>query len=112
MALERLGRRLAARILDGPAPALATAKWEAPGRLRLHFTQRVSVPSGGRIHGFELAEPGVFHAMQEASTGDILLLVGPTKNRELFYCRGLNPVCDLATASGQALPAFGPVAVP
>ncbi len=112
--LERVGRRLAARIVDGPGPALASMSWDAPGRLRLHFTKRVASPGKGRIHGFDLDTPAVFHATQDAATGDILLSIAPAEagqSRSLYYCRGLNPVCDLADASGQALPAFGPIGV-
>ncbi len=112
--LERVGRRLAARIVDGPGPALASMSWDAPGRLRLHFTKRVASPGKGRIQGFDLDTPAVFHATQDAATGDILLSIAPAEagqSRSLYYCRGLNPVCDLADASGQALPAFGPIGV-
>lgn len=108
-ALETLGRRFAQRMLDGPAPALASAQWEGANRLRLRFTKKLKSP-GPRVHGFELAEPGVFHAFLDG--GDAVLLVGPTKSRELYYCRGVNPVCELTDATGQALPAFGPVPVP
>lgn len=110
-ALETAGKRFALRILDGPGPALASAEWEGPGRLRLHFTKRVSAP-GRRIYGFDLDRTSVLQAAQEASTGDILLTVAgvkPGDGRSLYYCRGLNPVCELADAGGQALPAFGPV---
>ena len=112
--LEKAGRRLAARIVDGPGPALASTSWDAPSRLRLHFTKRVAPPAGqGRIHGFDLDTPAVYHAAQDAVTGDILLSVGPNdaggRERALYYCRGLNPVCDLTDASGQALAAFGPI---
>ena len=112
--LERVGRRLAARIVDGPGPALASMSWDAPGRLRLHFTKRVASPGKGRIHGFDLDTPAVYHAAQDAATGDIVLSIAPPEagqSRSLYYCRGLNPVCDLADASGQALPAFGPIGV-
>ena len=112
--LERVGRRLAARIVDGPGPALASMSWDAPGRLRLHFTKRVASPGKGRIHGFDLDTPAVYHAAQDAATGDIVLSIAPPEagqSRSLYYCRGLNPVCDLADASGQALPAFGPIEV-
>ena len=112
--LERVGRRLAARIVDGPGPALASMSWDAPGRLRLHFTKRVASPGKGRIHGFDLDTPAVYHAAQDAATGDIVLSIAPPEagqSRSLYYCRGLNPVCDLAGASGQALAAFGPIEV-
>lgn len=111
VALEILGKRLASRILDGPAPAFKSAEWDGPSRLRLRFTQKLSLPSGARVHGFTLGEPGVFHALLDA--GDVVLLVGPAvKSRELYYCRGVNPVCDLTSVGGQALPAFGPVTIP
>jgi len=111
LALERLGRRFAARILDGPAPALVSLQWEDRQRLRLKFTHRLQAPA--RIHGFDFGEPAAFHASQDAATGDIILLIGATvKSRDLYYGRGLNPVCDLVDARGQALPAFGPLAVP
>ncbi len=112
--LERVGKRLAARIVDGPGPALASMSWDAPGRLRLHFTKRVASAGKGRIHGFDLDSPAVYHAAQDAATGDIVLSIAPAEagqSRSLYYCRGLNPVCDLADASGQALPAFGPIGV-
>ena len=113
--LEILGKRFVARILDGPAPALVTAKWERPGRLRLHFTRRLVGPlPGARIHGFDFDRTAVLQAVQEAATGDILLSVGPVtagEDRALYYCRGLNPVCALGDARGQAMAAFGPVAL-
>ena len=113
--LETVGRRFAARVLDGPAPALATAKWDQPGRLRLHFTKRlVGPPQGARIHGFDFDRTAVLQAVQETATGDILLSVGPApadEDRALYYCRGLNPACGLTDASGQALAAFGPIAL-
>ena len=112
--LETVGRRMAARVVDGPGPALVSAKWDAPGRLRLRFSKRLSVPGNGRrIYGFDLSQPSVFHAVQEAGSGDILLSVVKAgeeeAEQELYYCRGLNPVCELVDAGGQALAAFGPV---
>lgn len=113
-ALTVAGQRFARRMLDGPAPALASMAWEGPGRLRLKFTQRLTSPAGARLVGFDFAKPTVFHAEQDPKTGDIVLLVPPgTKEGELYYCRGLNPVCELRDSrGGQALPAFGPVPVP
>jgi sialate O-acetylesterase len=112
--LETVGKRFASRILDGPGPALLTAKWAAPGRLRLRFTKRLaSAGAGRRIHGFELDRPAVLQAVQDGTTGDILLTVDPSlkpgQPRLLYYCRGLNPVCDLVDSRGQALAAFGPI---
>jgi acetyl esterase/lipase len=108
--LETVGKRFASRILDGAGPALASATWETPGRLRLKFTKRVAGPR--RIHGFDLDRTSVLQATQEAATGDILLSIAPVKGgdeRSLYYCRGLNPVCELADSNGQALAAFGPI---
>lgn len=115
--LETLGRRFAMRILDGPAPRLASATWEGTATLpllRLKFEPRlVAVPRGSRIHGFDLDEPAVFHAVQDPASGDLVLSVAPSKSgqsRSLYYCRGLNPACGaLADARGRVLPAFGPV---
>ena len=113
--LEKVGKRFAARMVDGPGPALASTSWDAPGRLRLHFTKRVASPGKGRIHGFDLDTPAVYQTTQDAATGDILLSIGLAeaggRERALYYCRGLNPVCDLADAGGQALAAFGPIGV-
>ena len=108
--LETVGKRFASRILDGPGPALASAIWDAPGRLRLHFTKRLIGPGAGRrVHGFDFGQPSVLQATQEGVSGDILLTAGPLQvgeSQTLYYCRGLNPVCELADAGGQALAAF------
>lgn len=111
-ALEVLGRRMAKRVLDGPGPSLRQVHWESPTRLRLQFTQRLVAPVPGRIHGFTLGAPAVFLAEQEIRSGDIVLHIGPTSNLELYYCRGVDAVCELTTAAGQALPALGPVPLP
>jgi sialate O-acetylesterase len=112
--LQRLGRRFASRIVDGPGPRLELATWDSQYQLRLRFSRKL-VQTGDRIYGFELSIPAVYHAALDAKTGDVLLgvrlpkpLTGPL---QLWYGRGLNPVCNLLDGRGMALPFFGPVPI-
>ncbi|MFN7918576.1 MAG: sialate O-acetylesterase [Bryobacteraceae bacterium] len=111
--LQTLGRRFATRVLDGPAPRLESATWDNQFQLRLHFSSKLR--ADGVIRGFELNLPAAYHAWFDPKNGDVLIGVrvpASASKLELWYGRGLNPVCNVRDARGLALPVFGPYELP
>ncbi|MEZ5404196.1 MAG: sialate O-acetylesterase [Bryobacteraceae bacterium] len=110
---HRLGKRFAARVLDGPGPRLASAAWDGPSAIRLKFNQRLRA-EGPRPLGFVAAGADIFRGDFDKATGDLILQVTRAgKNPvSVAYCQGLDPVCNVTGSRDLPLPAFGPVPVP
>jgi sialate O-acetylesterase len=126
-----LGLRLAQQALrlvfgrrdlsGGPRPVRARA--EGPKRTRVRLTLRGANGRLGparNIRGFSVRDARgqdldlVYEAMTDrARPRDVVILVrdGLPKGATLWYGYGLDPVCTLTDAAGNAAPAFGPLTI-
>ncbi len=121
--LKRLGRRLASVAAGRPALSLGSVSMEEGGeRLRVSFQNvRGGLCAAGRPAGFTLRDAqggpiyGLYKATLEANSVVLHLDNGNgplPPNTFLWYGHGLNPYCNVTDDDDQAVPAFGPIAVP
>ena len=122
--LERLGRRFAQAAQGRGGPRLHEVRWVSANELRLRFTgvNGALKAEGGRVFGFEARSPDgnfipLFHrAFIDPATNEIVFGLNSLKDlpaeMDLWYGRGLDPICNLVDSEDLALPAFGPFRLP
>jgi sialate O-acetylesterase len=118
--LERLGLRFARRVLDGPGPRLESAAWLSRSKLRIQLSGvRGTLDAGPRATGFSLSaadgSPRLLLFRATADRSAIVFDVAESREDEplfLWYGRGLDPPAFVRDSHDNALPAFGPVALP
>ena len=125
--LERVGRRFARAVEGKGGPRIADARWTSPGELRLRCSGvngRLIAP-GGRVFGLEAfnaegkRHPLFFQASIDPATSEIVLRANRDRTAhdvpeeiDLWYGRGLDPVCNVVDSADLALPMFGPLRLP
>ena len=118
--LKALGKRLAAVAAGHLAPDLAAVTFEPDGGwLRVSFDHvQGGLQSQGRPVGFSLRDaagndlPLIYKITLDGSDA-LLRLTDPARlpGASLWHGWGLAPYCNLADATGAAVPAFGPIPV-
>jgi len=124
--LERVGRRFALAVQGKSGPRIASVRWESRQEIRVSITGATGklVVSGGRVFGFQTTvgdQPGpfFFRANIDPATNEIVLRANrDSADRiagdkiDLWYGRGLDPICNIVDSADLALPMSGPIRLP
>jgi sialate O-acetylesterase len=124
--LERVGRRFALAAQGKGGPRIVAARWTSRQEIRLTISGangRLVVP-GGRVFGFQTTVgnkpgPALYQATIEPETNEVVLKCNRDSadrsagdNIDLWYGRGLDPICNVVDSADLALPMSGPIRLP